>query len=153
MSTPRHRPGEMISVVLGSLFRKPATIRYPYAPFRMPDKFRGPPTFDSDLCNGCKLCVRDCPSAAITITKVGEKRFDETVDLGRCVYCGQCAETCPRKVITMSSEFELAQVAKGNLKVTYHVSPAPVAPLVPPAPAPAADTGAGPAQGAGEPQA
>ncbi|MGO9308508.1 MAG: 4Fe-4S binding protein [Spirochaetia bacterium] len=150
MSKIRHRPGEMISVVLGSLFRKPATMKYPYAPFRMPDRFRGSPSFNADLCNGCKLCVRDCPSGAITITKVGEKRFDETVDLGRCVYCGQCAETCPRKVITMTPEFELAQVAKGNLKVTYHASPAPSAPL---APTPAAAPDLQPETGAGEPEA
>jgi formate hydrogenlyase subunit 6/NADH:ubiquinone oxidoreductase subunit I len=147
MSAPRHHLGEMIFVVLGSLFRKPVTMRYPYAPFKMPARFRGPPTFDPDLCNGCKLCVRDCPSAAITITKVGEKRFDQTVDLGRCVYCGQCAETCPRKVITMTSEFELAQVDKQTLKITYHASPAPAAPAPEPAPSPAAE------KSAGEPQA
>lgn len=129
MSKTRHRPGEMLLLVLGSLFRKPATIRYPYAPFRMPGGFRGPPLFDSNRCIGCNLCIRDCPSQAIAIVKVGDKRFDQTVDLGRCVYCGQCAETCPRKAITISSEFELTQIAKGSLKVTYHSTPAPSVPL------------------------
>ena len=149
MSTHRRRLGDMVFVVLGSLFKKPATIKYPYEPFRMPDRFRGPPTFESDLCNGCKLCVRDCPSQAITITKVGDKRFDQTVHLGRCVYCGQCAETCPRRVITISSEFELAQVAKDNLKVTYHASAARAAA---PTPVPAAEPGKSPEESAGEPQ-
>ncbi len=129
----------MAFVVLGSLFSKPATTKYPFVPFKMPDKFRGPPRFDADLCNGCKLCSRDCPSGAITITKVGDKRFDQTVDLGRCVYCGQCAETCPRKVITITPEFELAQIVKDNFKVTYHASPAPAASTAAPSAAPPAE--------------
>jgi formate hydrogenlyase subunit 6/NADH:ubiquinone oxidoreductase subunit I len=154
----------MIGLVLGSLFKKPATIGYPYAPFKMPDKFRGAPVFASDLCNGCRLCVRDCPSQAITIIRVGgsasaaaagavpaagaapaaaaEKKFDQIVDYGRCVYCGQCSETCPRRVITMSPTFELAQVTKGNLKVTYHASPAPAVPATPAAPAAEPEKGA-----------
>lgn len=154
MSRMRHRLGDMIFTVLGSLFRKPATMDYPRKPFRMPDKFRGPPKWDSDRCVGCKLCMRDCPSGAILITRAEgdpavlpegqKKRFDQSVDLGRCVYCGQCAETCPRKVITITSEFELAQIAKGNLKVTYHASPAPVVPAAPAAAAPASE----PAKGA-----
>ena len=43
----------------------------------------GAPRFDSDKCTGCRLCIRDCPSQAITITKVGDKKFEATLDLGR----------------------------------------------------------------------
>ena len=124
MSEKHHHLGEMAFAVLGSLFKKPATMKYPYAPFRMPAHFRGAPRFDSDTCTGCKLCVRDCPSQAITITKVGDRRFEASIDLGRCVYCAQCAETCPRKVIEITPEFELTQVEKGKLKVVFHASPA-----------------------------
>ena len=114
------RPGEMIFSVLGSLFKKPATMRYPFEKFKMPDHFRGQPKFKSELCTGCRLCIRDCPSQAITITKIGEKKFEASIDLGKCVYCAQCAETCPRKVIDITTDFELAQLDRGQLKVVFH---------------------------------
>jgi formate hydrogenlyase subunit 6/NADH:ubiquinone oxidoreductase subunit I len=147
MSTPRHRLGDLLGTVLGSLFSKPATIKYPYAPFKMPDKFRGPPSWDSDRCVGCKLCQRDCPSQAIVISKSPyEKRYNQTVDLGKCVYCGQCAETCPRKVITITPEFELAQVDKAAFTRTFRANPPP-----PPAPAPAQEAAPG-SPAAGQPE-
>jgi formate hydrogenlyase subunit 6/NADH:ubiquinone oxidoreductase subunit I len=120
MDGKKQRPGEMILSVLGSLFKKPATIRYPYEKFRMPDHFRGQPIFASEKCTGCRLCIRDCPSQAITITKVGDKKFEASIDLGKCVYCAQCEETCPRKVIDITTEFELTQLERGKLKVTFH---------------------------------
>jgi formate hydrogenlyase subunit 6/NADH:ubiquinone oxidoreductase subunit I len=113
----------MISTVLRSLFRKPATTRYPKVPFIMPDRFRGAPVVDSKGCIGCKICVRDCPSGAITIHTVGEKRFEVEIDLGRCVYCGQCADSCPKKVIEISPSFELAQIDRNKLKVVFHADP------------------------------
>jgi formate hydrogenlyase subunit 6/NADH:ubiquinone oxidoreductase subunit I len=117
----KHRAlGTMIESVIGSLFKKPATMRYPFEKFRMPKDFRGQPKFKSELCTGCRLCIRDCPSQAITITKIGEKKFEASIDLGKCVYCAQCAETCPRKVIEITTEFELTQVERGKLKVTFH---------------------------------
>ena len=79
---------------------------------------------DSEKCTGCRLCIRDCPSQAITITKVGEKKFEASIDLGRCVYCAQCAETCPRKVIDISTDFELAQIERGKLKIVFHAEAA-----------------------------
>jgi formate hydrogenlyase subunit 6/NADH:ubiquinone oxidoreductase subunit I len=117
----KHRAlGTMVESVLGSLFRKPATMRYPFEKFRMPKDFRGQPKFKSELCTGCRLCIRDCPSQAITITKVGDKKFEASIDLGKCVYCAQCAETCPRKVIDITTDFELTQFERGKLKVVFH---------------------------------
>jgi formate hydrogenlyase subunit 6/NADH:ubiquinone oxidoreductase subunit I len=122
MKQKQRHLGEMILPVLGSLFKKPATIRYPFERFRMPEAFRGQPVFDSSKCSGCRLCIRDCPAQAITITKIGDKRFEASLDLGKCVYCAQCAETCPRKVIEITPEFELAQLERGKLKVVFHAA-------------------------------
>ncbi|HUI69796.1 MAG TPA: 4Fe-4S binding protein [Spirochaetia bacterium] len=116
-------PGRMMAETISSLFSRPATIGYPFVRFSMPKGFRGPPKFDSRKCIGCRLCIRDCPTDAITITKVADRTFEAAVDLGKCLSCGQCAETCPRKVITMSSDFELFQPQKDALKVTFPVLP------------------------------
>lgn len=87
------------------LFRKPSTIKYPLKPERVevPDSYRGAIEFDPKLCVGCMLCVRFCPSGAITVADKRKIAFD----LARCIYCGQCAEVCPRKAIRLTKEFEL----------------------------------------------
>ena len=113
------RPGMMLRQVLGSIFKKSATSHYPFKKSPMPDKFRGKIIFYPEKCIGCKLCMRDCPSNAITITKMGEKQFSCTIDLGKCIYCAQCVDTCPKKAVEATKEYELAVLDRANLKVTY----------------------------------
>lgn len=126
-------PGKMASEVLTSLFRKPATVLYPYVKVRMPDRFRGKIRFISSRCIGCKLCMRDCPTNCITITKVGDKQFQAEFDLDKCIYCAQCADTCPKKSLETTVEYELAQLKRDKLKVIFHAEPPP--PSSPAAPA------------------
>lgn len=122
-------PGKMVSEVLTSLFRKPATVLYPYVQVLMPNRFRGKIKFISSLCIGCKLCMRDCPTNCITITKTGEKQFQAEFDLDKCIYCAQCVDTCPKKALETTVEYELAQLQRNKLKVIFHAEPtAPSAP-------------------------
>ena len=111
------RPGKMIKTVLESIFKKPATTRYPYVKLTMPDKFRGKLKFYPERCIGCKMCMRDCPSNAITIKKVGDK-FECEIDLGKCIYCAQCVDSCPKKALESTKDFELASIDRNKLKVT-----------------------------------
>jgi formate hydrogenlyase subunit 6/NADH:ubiquinone oxidoreductase subunit I len=109
----------MFREVLRSMFRKAATVRYPFVKVVMPEHFRGRLKFDPAKCIGCKLCMKDCPSGAITIHKVGDKQFEAEFDFSRCIYCAQCVDSCPKKALESTGEFELAQIKKGKLTVTF----------------------------------
>ena len=113
------RPGKMIKQVIESFFKKPATLMYPYIKEDTPKSFRGKMKFHPEKCIGCKLCMKDCPAGAIEIKKVGEKKFECEIDLGKCIYCAQCVDSCMKKALEATKEYELAVLNKEKLKVKY----------------------------------
>lgn len=117
------RPGAMLKALIESLFKKPATINYPKSKFDMPHGYRGKLKFNPDNCIGCKLCMRDCPTGAIEIIKIGDKQFEMVIDLGRCIYCGQCVDSCLRKALEVTPDVELAEINPKNLKITIRGEP------------------------------
>jgi formate hydrogenlyase subunit 6/NADH:ubiquinone oxidoreductase subunit I len=104
------KAGKMMTEVLKHLARKPATVLYPFERPAMPDGFRGRIMHNDELCGGCRLCERDCPAFAITVEKVGEKRYVVSIDVSRCIFCAQCVESCPKKALAVSAEYELAEI-------------------------------------------
>jgi len=111
------RPGKIARLLIQSLFKKPATLNYPAKRSGMPEGFRGKLKFNPQTCIGCKMCMRDCPSAAIEIRKVGEKQFEAEINLAKCIYCGQCVDSCLKHALEITSEFELAKLDVAQLKV------------------------------------
>ena len=46
---------------------------------------------DEEACKGCGLCVKSCPTQAIS----GEKKQPHHIDADACITCGSCYEECP----------------------------------------------------------
>jgi len=59
-----------------------------------------------DKCQGCGICLRECPAEAI----IGNKRMVHVIDQEKCIKCGTCLDVCPPRfnaVVKVSGE-ELA---------------------------------------------
>ena len=113
-------PGKIASQLIKSLFKKPATINYPAQKSGIAEGFRGKLKFDSKKCVGCKMCMRDCPTGAIEIRKIGDKEFEAEINLGKCIYCAQCVDSCFKKALETMEEFELAGLDPEKLKVVFN---------------------------------
>jgi formate hydrogenlyase subunit 6/NADH:ubiquinone oxidoreductase subunit I len=87
--------------LLGTLFTRRSTVRYPFEPLSLPAHFRGRVVVDADRCQGCGLCVRDCPSAALVLERVDRERFSLVHYPQRCANCGQCELSCRHGAIRL----------------------------------------------------
>jgi formate hydrogenlyase subunit 6/NADH:ubiquinone oxidoreductase subunit I len=114
--------GAMIGDITRSLFKRPATERYPFERKPTPTRLRGQLVWDPAKCTGCKVCLRDCPADAIELLVVDKaaKRFVLRFHVDRCTYCAQCVVNCNFDCLQMSHEqWELASLKKEPFVVSY----------------------------------
>ncbi len=104
-----------------TLFTRPITVRFPFAPLELPSYFRGRVTIEPALCIGCGLCVRDCPASALELEREsdalsplvlskaegskGREEFRLIHYHDRCAYCGQCQDVCRQGAIRLTNEY------------------------------------------------
>jgi formate hydrogenlyase subunit 6/NADH:ubiquinone oxidoreductase subunit I len=132
--------------VASHIFTKPATTKYPFVKPILPDDARCKTVYTIESCNvidigtgnkggltldvrsivgsNCKVCVRDCPAAAIEIVEVEGKRRPQ-IRFDKCIFCHQCVESCPRGAIKSSVFYEMATTDKCALiqKPTSNLKP------------------------------
>lgn len=112
----------MLGDVVGSLFRRPATERYPFERRPVPQRLRGQLRWDPERCTGCGLCARDCPADAIELITLDKKnkRFVLRYHLDRCTFCAQCVQSCNFDCLELSPDrWELAALSKEPFTIHY----------------------------------
>jgi NADH-quinone oxidoreductase subunit I len=112
-----------MSLTLKCNLSRSFTMKYPDEEKWVPyERFRGLHTLNRDeegreLCVGCELCSRSCPTQCITVIPMeddtGKGIADRIakvwkVDLTRCMYCGLCEDACPTTALRMGRQYELA---------------------------------------------
>ena len=65
-------------------------------------KSRGVARINADLCTGCGICMKSCPTSCIAIIE-SELNFNgiSSIDTKRCTGCNICAIDCPWRAIEM----------------------------------------------------
>jgi NAD-dependent dihydropyrimidine dehydrogenase PreA subunit len=57
---------------------------------------------DSDLCNGCVICIDSCPMDVIRMDEISKKAVIKYPE--DCMVCFQCEINCPENAIYVSPE-------------------------------------------------
>ncbi|MBA3069648.1 MAG: NADH-quinone oxidoreductase subunit NuoI [Hyphomonas sp.] len=112
-------------VALREMFRRKATVNYPFEKNPLSPRFRGEHALrrypsGEERCIACKLCEAICPAQAITIEAEPREdgarrttRYD--IDMVKCIYCGFCQEACPVDAIVEGPNFEFATETREEL--------------------------------------
>src|SRR6201992_2032603 len=111
-----------LSITLGHIFKKKATVSYPEEKRPVSPVFRGLHILNRDeegaeRCTACGLCALACPAEAITMEAAERKPGEEhlyreekyaakyEINMLRCIFCGYCEEACPKDAIYLSQTF------------------------------------------------
>jgi ech hydrogenase subunit F len=101
----------MTKTIIKSLFKKPATTKYPFAPRTCIKGSRGSIAITISDCIFCGLCQRKCPTDAIAVDK---KERTWQIDRLRCITCNSCVLACPKKCLKMTEAYSPATTSRAK---------------------------------------
>ncbi|MDE2519231.1 MAG: 4Fe-4S dicluster domain-containing protein [Methanocorpusculum sp.] len=93
---------KMLKIILKQFTHKPVTTTFPAEPARHFDATRGHVVLDPSKCTSCTICMKRCPSQAITVDRAAKTW---TIDRFRCVICSQCVELCKFGAVSLATEY------------------------------------------------
>ncbi|MFO7892054.1 MAG: 4Fe-4S binding protein [bacterium] len=70
------------------------------------------PWIDKESCNGCGICVDECPADAIAMDEE-----QVVIDMAECIRCGVCHSICPQDSVKHDSE-KIPELVQNNLDIT-----------------------------------
>lgn len=105
-------------MTLSSVFTKPETRLYPIEKREPFERTKGTVVCDVEKCIFCGACVRNCPTAAI---KVSKEQRTWAINPYDCIQCANCVMTCPPKCLDMDGTYPKAAVTKQVY--LYHAHP------------------------------
>lgn len=98
---------EALGVGFKYLFQPRATVKYPEVFQEFSPNYRGMIKLDMKVCISCTQCARICPSNAIKMYKVGERKYPG-LTYERCIFCGFCIDICPVDALSMGQVHDKA---------------------------------------------
>ena len=96
-------------VIIGSIFKKPATLMYPVIPREWEEMTRGAVGIEIEGCVLCGMCQRACPTSAITVDR---KAGTWSIERMNCIQCRACVDNCPPNCLIMEQKYTEPGVEK-----------------------------------------
>ena len=93
---------KMLKTIAKQFFHKPVTTTFPAEPAKQFPATRGHIVFDPSKCTSCSICMKRCPSQAITVDRTAKIW---TIDRFRCIVCSSCIDLCKFHVLSMEPDY------------------------------------------------
>lgn len=98
----------MFKILKARFFQKYRTGKFPDAPPKLPEHFRGRPVIDSSVNDGelWHRAAEVCPTDALS-------EQSRSIDLGKCIFCGKCSKVNP--AVNFTHEYRMGCFSREGL--------------------------------------